>query len=124
MTTPKKPAKKAPAKKKRGRPEFQFTDVDLAKIELLAGFGTPVPDIAKEIGCSDRTLQRRCKEQLEMGKARANAKVAGKLFANCMKGKETSIIWWEKTRSGMSDKMDVNHGGTVEFVIYESERNL
>jgi len=94
------------------------------KVELLRGFGTPLQDIAKEVGCSVSTLQRQCKEQLDLGKERANAKVAGKLFQNCMKGKETSIIWWEKTRAGHTDKVEHQHSGDVTFVLHGDEDKL
>jgi hypothetical protein len=66
------------------------------------------------LGISEKTLRRRKKEMselsaaIEKGKARAGQKVANKLMELCMKGNLGAIVWFEKTRRGLSDKMELS----------------
>ena len=60
--------------------------------------------IAAALRIHRETLAKHYREDINLGLARANAVVAGKLFERCMDGDMTAIIWWEKTRSGMSEK--------------------
>jgi hypothetical protein len=49
-----KDAKKRP----RGRPEFEFTQDHVSKIEALAMVGSPMDEMATILGCSEKTLER------------------------------------------------------------------
>jgi len=71
----------------------------------MAGYGMPQIDIAHlitEDGIDPKTLRLHFRKELDRGAPKANSNVAQRLYQKCMAGDITSIIWWEKTRSGNS----------------------
>lgn len=95
---------------KTRRPVLQ---IDIKEVERLAGLGLSQAEIAVSLGVSAKTLSRRKKGSaafitaLQTGRAKAAAAVSNKLFNLCMEGKLSAIIWYEKTRRGLSDKTTV-----------------
>lgn len=91
-----------------GRPPIA---IDLAAVERLAGDGLTQEEIALALGISDDTLQRRKRDTaafadaIKRGKANAAAEVANMLMTLVRKGDLGAIVWYEKTRRGLSDKM-------------------
>ena len=124
-----RPVNRAPArsngKHPGGRPRWEPTAVDRAKVEVGAAMGWTVDQIAAAIGVSRDTIERHCRDELDAGAQAANLKVGGALFAKAMKGDVTAIIWWEKTRSGMKDASRVEHtgkdGGPIEYQSLSDE---
>ena len=56
------------------------TDETRARVRSLVAVGVPQDDVAKILGVSAPTLRKHYREQLNVAKAEANAKVAGALF--------------------------------------------
>lgn len=72
-------------------------------VESTSGLGLPHEQIATLIGIDDKTLRKWYREELDLGKAKANAKVAQKLFQKATGGDTTSLIWWTKTQMRWSE---------------------
>src|SRR6516165_8736280 len=88
------------------RPPFAVTDAVREKVRYLAGVGVRQDDIAKIIGCSPKTLRKRCRDELDRGVAEANATMFGYLFAAAKGGNIAAIIFWLKTRANLRETPD------------------
>lgn len=82
--------------------------IDMKLMEELAAEGLTEEQIAQSIGVSPDTLAERKKnpeflEVLHRGKAAACRVVSNKLMGLCKEGNLGAIIWWEKTRAGVSE---------------------
>lgn len=110
----------SPAEKKEpfGRPPFEPTDLDRARVETLAGLGALKQDQIALLVMNPttgepidaKTLRRHFRHELARGAPKANAKVAEGLFLKATgKGTQavTAAIWWEKTRTGMKETVSV-----------------
>lgn len=91
---------KPPKGSKGGRPAIEITEAMRADVRRYAEIGTPYAIIARIVGMSVATLQRRCRADLDAGVEVANARVALTLFETAMSGNTTAMLWWEKTRAG------------------------
>jgi hypothetical protein len=69
------------------------------QVEALAAYGIPEADIARILGIDAKTLRKYYREELDLGEAKANAQVAGFLFAAAKSGNVTAMIFWLKTRA-------------------------
>lgn len=105
-----------------GRPKIQ---IDISRVEQLAAQGLTQAEICLCLGISENTLLRR-KQELEVladaiksGKAKAASEISNTLY-QMARGKDLgAIIWWEKTRRGLTDKVQQEHtGGLTIKVIY------
>jgi len=88
------------------RHPFAVTDAVCEKVRYLAGVGVRQDDIAKIIGCSPKTLRKRCRDELDRGVAEANATMFGYLFAAAKGGNIAAIIFWLKTRANLRETAD------------------
>lgn len=85
----------------------------ISEIERLAGLGFTQGEICLRLGFSDETLRRRKMENgdiveaIKRGKAAANDKVSSKLMELVNKGNLGAIIWYEKTRRGLSERVEI-----------------
>ncbi|MBD1995334.1 hypothetical protein H6G00_01645 [Leptolyngbya sp. FACHB-541] len=82
---------------------------DLAQIEILAGFGLTLDQIAITIGISPSTLDKWLKDPdintlYKRGKAKAEAEISKTLFQKARDGNIPALIWYEKTRFGRTEK--------------------
>lgn len=86
-------------------------EIDLDKVAELAGRGLTQGEIAACLGVSLRTIEGRkaqvaeFAEAIERGKASAAREVSNKLFELCKRGNLGAIVWYEKTRRGLSDRV-------------------
>ena len=94
-----------------GRPAHRPTKETRAAVESMSGMGHSQDDIILALGLgSTNTLVKHYALELRMGKIKANDKVAQSLFKQAtQEGNTTAGIWWEKTRSGKSDRIE--HSG-------------
>lgn len=92
----------------RGRPPFVPTNEQRKLVRLLAGFGIPQADIARQIrpsqdsedSISVDTMAKYFRAELNGGVTEANAKVAGALFKNATDNNNVAAqIFWLKTRA-------------------------
>jgi hypothetical protein len=73
----------------------------------MAAYGIPETEIAKVLGVSPTTLRKYCREELDTGSTRANAKVAEFLYNGIVgtapfeeeRSRVASAMFWLKTRA-------------------------
>lgn len=86
-------------------------EIDLDKVEALAGQGLTNSEICLCLGISEKTLYNRKQEStaftdaIKRGKASAASIVSNKLFDLVKEGELGAIIWYEKTRRGLSERV-------------------
>ena len=96
---------------KNGRPPHQPDAVSRRLVEHHAAIGTPHQTIAKLLQLSLNTMKKYYGEELELGLARANAVVGGRLFEEARKGHVVAAIFWMKTRGGWRETAKLEHAG-------------
>lgn len=75
-------------------------------VESMTGFGIPAEDIARVIGISRDTLDRKYRLELDTGTVKANTQVAQHLFkiaTGTGPGATAAAIFWLKARAGWSE---------------------
>ena len=95
-------------------PAHSFTPSDDQRrmVRALSGFGVPHDDIGRIVKCSPPTLRRRFRDELDLGSAEANAKVAQTLYQQAtMPGNIAATIFWLKARAGWREKQVVEVTG-------------
>ncbi|MGC8710972.1 MAG: hypothetical protein ACP5RH_01135 [Leptodesmis sp.] len=114
-----------------GRKKIQLSERDLEQIEVMAGFGLQEDRIARVIGISPKTLQRRKKEMellqeaIERGRAKAEVAIGRSLYNLAVVDQNISaIIWYEKTRCGRSERSQIEVVKAVESQIDEMLNRL
>lgn len=86
-------------------------DIDIDRVANLAGRGLSQVEICLVLGISEDTLSRRkansaaFADAIKRGRAVAADEVANKLYEMAKSGDLGAIVWWEKTRRGLSDKV-------------------
>lgn len=78
-----------------------------------AAVGVPVSDIAAIVGMNETTLRKLYTPELKTAGVKATAKVAGKLFQQCMDGNVSAQIFWMKTRGRWSENHIESDGQDV-----------
>lgn len=71
----------------------------------LSGLGVPQSDICVILGITKPTLHKHYREELDVGLAEANAKVAQSLFKQATTGNTAAAIFWMKARANWSEKI-------------------
>lgn len=91
-------------------------------VETAAGIGLRHEMIATLLGITDKTLRRRYRKELDIGKAKAGFSVAKTIYDQALKGDRTMCIWWSKTQLGWRETVQIatppgeslNHGAPGE----------
>ena len=100
-----------PVKRKQGRPPFKPTDEQREQVIAMSSHGVPHRQQAPLIGCSSpKTLRKHFRDELNLGKIQANAKVAGALYQSALEGNVKAQSFWLKTVGGWKET------GNVEIV--------
>ena len=68
-----------------------------------SGFGLPHESIGALIGIDDKTLRKHYRQELDLGKARANSEIAKTLFSKATGGDTACLIWWTKSQMKWSE---------------------
>jgi hypothetical protein len=94
--------------------KWEPTEDQLKMVRAMSGYGVPQVDIALVLGIAKDTLLRRCRLDLDLGMAQANAKVAQSLFAmatvppdQATSANVAAAIFWTKARMGWREKLSV-----------------
>ena len=96
-------------------------EIDFSEVERFSGIGLSNKEVASALGIAEATLYRRKQDNesfesaLKKGRAKAAADIANAVYENAMKGNITAQIWYEKTRRGLSDKVQID--GDVEIKL-------
>jgi hypothetical protein len=110
-----------------GQPPLAPTDEERVMVEKLSGLGLQQESIAAMIrdGIDTNTLRLHFKRELELGKAKANGKIAKTLFDKAVAGDTGSLIWWTKTqmRWAETQKHEIVHTGISITGALESAKN-
>lgn len=93
----------------RGPHPWEPTPEERRAIEHYVSIGYTQEQIAAILGKSVDSLDRYCREELDLGKLKVDAKIAGKLYEKAMKGDTAALIWWTKSRMRWSEKLDLDH---------------
>lgn len=87
-------------------------DIDIDRVAELAGRGLTQAEICAVIGISEDTLGRRIQDTadfadaIKRGRAAAAVEVSNALYQKATIDKDLgAIIWYEKTRRGLSDRV-------------------
>ena len=97
-----------------GRRAHQPDPAQRKQVETLAAYGIPETDISQVVGIDPKTLRRHYREELDLGETKANAQVAGFLFAAARNGNVTAQIFWLKTRARWKETPSEHwHSGAV-----------
>jgi predicted transcriptional regulator len=72
-------------------------------VESTSGLGLPHEQIAMLVGIDDKTLRKHYREELDLGKAKANSQIAKTLYQKATAGDTTSLIWWTKAQMRWSE---------------------
>ena len=89
-------------------------EIDISRVEELAAQGLSQAEICLVIGISEGTLYSRKRENevveeaIKRGKAKAASEISNTLYMMAKKGDLGAIVWWEKTRRGLTDKVQQN----------------
>ena len=96
-----------PERRKRGRPKGAAnknshvpTDENREMVVMMSANGVKHKEQAQILGTNDNTLRQYYRRELDYGKTRANARVAGALFSKAMEGNVTAQIFWLKSQAG------------------------
>lgn len=106
----------------------QTLAIDLAEVERLAGLGLTDDEIALSLGISRSTITRRKRDSdafdaaLKAGKAKAAVTVASKLMQLIDGGDLGAIVWYEKTRRGLSDRVQQDQSGRLIVTVEHVDR--
>ena len=92
------------------RPRIQ---IDERRVELLAGVGCTVHEIAAVLDVSHDTIERRFASLIEKGRGRMRSSLRRKQVERAMKGSDTMLIWLGKQLLGQKDKSETELSGTV-----------
>lgn len=101
---------------KTGPKPWEPTDDERRRVRLYAGLGMTQEQIGHLIGKSVDSLARRCREELDIGKAETLAKVAGTLVQKALNGDTTSAIFYLKTQGGWKETSVHEHTGAIRQV--------
>lgn len=97
--------------KPKGKPGRKKILIDLKKVEALAADGLCEGEIAAALGFCQDTLINHKRENSEIsvaikrGKAKADGEVSSLLMTKIRTGDLGAMVWYEKTRKGMTDKV-------------------
>ena len=104
--------------------ERTFTEAEKDYILKMASVGITRDQIAKVFSCSEKTLRRKFKNEIDAAAIKAVASVAGALYKTAMKGNVAAQIFFLKTRGGWSEKnqgLDADDGIEKIRIVFQSK---
>lgn len=97
--------------------------IDPKQVELLAGCGCTIDEIAAKLDCSATTIETRFHAEYKKGKEAGRSSLRGKQFERAMKGSDVMLIWLGKQLLGQRDKLELT---TIsdDDLLAEAKRRL
>ena len=83
-------------------------DIDAKQVELLAGCGCTVEEIAAKLDCTRETIYARFSDSLKKGRAVGKSSLRGKQFEMAMRGNVPMLIWLGKQMLNQRDQLDLS----------------
>lgn len=77
-----------------GRPAFKVTDALRRRVSILAAARMPKVDIARALGCDEKTLDKHFSPELTVGIAKRNAEVLVAMFKSARGGNVAAQKAW------------------------------
>ena len=87
------------------------TDETRKTVSAMCAYGVPQEDIAAVVGCNHETLRKYYRDELDVSMAKANSKIAEKLYQKAMQGDTACMIFWLKTRAKWAETFKNEHSG-------------
>jgi len=87
------------------------TDETRKTVSAMCAYGVPQEDIAAVVGCNHETLRKYYRDELDVSTAKANSKIAEKLYQKAMQGDTACMIFWLKTRAKWAETVKNEHSG-------------
>lgn len=104
--------------------------IDISKVEELAAQGLSQAEICLCLGISEDTLSRRkadtaaIADAIKSGKAKAASEISNTLYRMARGGDLGAIVWYEKTRRGLSDKTTTVVAQEIDYILDRLRDNL
>jgi hypothetical protein len=98
-------------------------EIDISRVEEFAAQGLSQAEICLCLGISESTLYRRktdmevLTEAIKSGKAKAASEISNVLYRMARGGDLGAIVWYEKTRRGLSDKTTTVVAQEVDYIL-------
>lgn len=90
-------------------------------VSAMAAYGIPQKEICSVIGISWETLLKHYRTELDTASAKANSKIAQRLYQKALDGDTASMIFWLKTRARWAEtvKQEISgaDGGPVQHDV-------
>ena len=109
--------------KKDGRPSFIPTEDQKFLVTIMSSTGVPHERQAKAIGVNSKTLRKYFKEELQLGRNRAHAEIAGALYKRALDGNVPAQIFYLKTQAGWREAQRLELRAEGQDFITETERH-
>jgi len=109
--------------KKDGRPRFIPTDDQKFLVTMMSSTGVPHERQAKAIGVNSKTLRKYFKEELQLGRNRAHAEIAGALYKRALDGNVPAQIFYLKTQAGWREAQRLELRAEGQDFITDTERH-
>lgn len=112
----------AETKKKRGpgQPPFKPTDEERRLVQQMTAVGIKQVDIARVIragGICHKTLTKHFREEIDCGKTKAIAAVAGALFNTALAGNTSAQIFFLKTQARWTEpKQEIDISAPITII--------
>jgi len=88
----------------RGQKPHVPDDKDRLLVKSLSAVGMPYEDISRKLKITSDTLVKYYKDELELGRADANAEIARTLYQQAKNGNVAAMVFWLKTRARWTEK--------------------
>ena len=109
--------------KKDGRPIFIPTEDQKFLVTMMSSTGVPHERQAKALGVNSKTLRKYFKEELQLGRNRAHAEIAGALYKRALDGNVPAQIFYLKTQAGWREAQRLELRAEGQGFITETERH-
>ena len=109
--------------KKDGRPSFIPTEDQKFLVTMMSSTGVPHARQAKALGVNSKTLRKYFKEELQLGRNRAHAEIAGALYKRALDGNVPAQIFYLKTQAGWREAQRLELRAEGQDFITETERH-
>lgn len=87
------------------------TEQNAKMVEAMTAYGVTQGDIAAVLGVSLSTIKTHYRDELDTAIAKANSKIAERLYKKALDGDTTSMIFWLKTRARWAETIKQEHSG-------------